>query len=867
MRRRKSFAVPSGEVATVAPTVAFANERLDDRFAQWVEFTPDAPAVQHAGTIMSYAEIDRRANRIAHRLQALGAGAEKPIGLCLERSIDLVATILAIVKAGSAYVPLDPGYPADRLAYMLENSGATILVTRGTLAENLDFSGDIVDLDVQAALIDALHDDAPLHHGTAQDTAYIIYTSGSTGRPKGVAVRHTPVALAEWARRTFPHGEMARIAFTASVCFDMSVFELWGGLCNGGLVIIKENILQPFTSNERPTMLQTVPSLARELLRPGGIPDSVRVVLVGGEVVKGDLVRQLYALPHIEQVFNMYGPTEATVWTTAQSVPRDSERDPPIGYPICGARLYVLNEDRQPTNIGDEGELYIAGPLLAAGYWNDPEKTAAAFVPDPFSLDGAPMYRTGDLVRMLPSGDIEYRQRIGEQVKLRGFRIELGEIEAALLRLPNVSTAAALVKCDDRGNDRLRGYVAVDGAFDPIAARAQLGAWLPKHMVPATVAVLPAMPLNLSGKIDRGVLRTIIDKAGDRAQEREWLLPIEDIVADTFEDVLGVHLTNADQDFFDLGGDSLLAIQVALQLEEAIGKPISPALMAHGASPRQLGAAINQIEARDEGYLTRVQPLGQAPPLFCAPDIYGRSLSYTSLARRFAPHFPIHGLAVGSHRFNPDEPLQLDVLLANWAQVIRQTQSAGPYRICGFSFGGPIACALANFMERDGDEVRLYLIDSPLLRALPPVSFMARWAWREWQRSVADVGLSGTLRGIARTRRTWLRWFFPNRRFGAGDVPNWVPGAYFETALALIGSTERYALTPFSGKTLLIRCSDQPAMSSFADADGALGWRGLLAGETETLTIDTTHYRLMQEPAVGLIAAKLAPAGHGPPGT
>lgn len=850
-----------GELDGLPETLPPAAQRLDHLFAEQLALTPDAPAVQHRGQTVTYAELDRRANRIAHRLQSLGARPDRFVGLCLERSIDLVAAMLGILKAGSGYVPLDPAYPTDRLSYMLENSGAPIMLTRGALADRLDFVGTVLDLDADAALIDAMPSEAPEHGGTPDDIAYIIYTSGSTGQPKGVATRHTPVNLARWVRETFDDGEAACVAFTASVCFDPSVLEVLCTLCNGGLVIVKENILDPFTPDERPTLLQTVPSLAREMLRAGNVPDSVRVVLCGGEALKADLIRQFYALPHMEGVHNIYGPTECTVWSTCIRVPRDlPDVDPPIGHPIAGARLYVLSADRQPVATGEEGELYIAGPQLAHSYWNDAEKTASAFVPD-FLDPEERMYRTGDLVRMLPSGEIEYRQRIGDQVKLRGFRIELGEIEAALLRLPNVAMAAALVKVDDRGNQRLRAYVSVDGAFDPVAARVELRQWLPRHMVPVSVAVLDDMPLGLSGKIDRGLLRTLPDAPGERKQERDYFLPVEDVIADIYEDLLGVHVTSADDDFFDLGGDSLLAVQAALLLEEVLAKPISPALMMHGSSPRQLAAAIDLIDARDEGYMTAVQPLGDAAPLFCTPDIFGRSLSFASLARRFAPHFPIHGLAIGPHEIGPHKPLVLDDLLDQWARVIRETQATGPYRICGFSFGGPLACALASRMERAGDEVHLYVIDSPLVRGLPPIGFMRRWAAYELRKSLKQFGLPTTLRMVARTRHDWLRWFLPNRPFDARDVPNWVPGAYHDTALALSEACERHTLTPFGGRALMIRCSEQPALSSFADADGALGWRDLLVGDVESLTVETSHYRLMRDPVVQVVAQRLLPPG------
>ena len=842
------------------PLASSAERRIENLFEHWARATPLAPAVQHRGVTLSYGDLDRRANQIAQGLQALGAGPGQLVGLCLQRSIDLIASVLGILKAGAAYLPLDPSYPADRLAYMLEDSGAQFLVTCNELTEHLKFSGKIFDLAPDTGVFKLGCDNAPSHSGTAQDLAYVIYTSGSTGRPKGVEIRHTPVALAEWMGSLLPEGVPLRVPFGGSICFDISVMEVLCTLCNGGVVIVKQNILEPFSPDERPTLLLTVPSLARELLHLHHVPESVQTIMCGGEALKNDLVRDLYALPHVERLYNAYGPTEATVTTTAALVPRvadDAEGDPCIGRPICGARVYVLDEDRQPVGPGVEGELYIAGPLLACGYRNDPERTAASFLPNPFGQEGERMYRTGDLVRVRPNGEIEYRGRLGEQIKLRGLRIELGEIETALLRLPNITAAAALVKPDEQGRDRLRAYIAVDGAFEPKEAHEKLCEWLPKYMVPASLTLLPAMPLNLSGKIDRGVLRAIVDKVEGRKNEREWLLPVEDIIADIFEDVLGVYVTTADDDFFELGGDSLLAIQVAIQLEQVLGRPIPPVLMAHGASPRQLAAAIDELPESQAEYLTDVQPLGDASALFCAPDVYGRSLSFTSLARRFTPHVPIFGLSTGPQDFGTDKKLNIEELLSQWAHVIREKQPEGPYHLCGFSFGGPIACALASLMEREGDEVMLCIIDSPLFRHLPSFGYFSRWAIREWRKSVAHLGVLDTLRAIGRTRHTWLRWFFPRKPFGRNDVANWIPKAYFKTSLALIEAVARHDLCPFGGKALLIQCREQPALSSITNEDGVFGWRGLLAGDSECITVDTTHYRLMQEPAIEGVASAL----------
>lgn len=475
--------------------------RLDALFAAQVRRTPDAVAVLHAGVSLSYAELDARAEQLARRLQRLGAGPGTLVGVCMRRTPQLVAALLGVLKTQAAYLPLDPAYPTERLDYMLADSGAAVLLTDAEVSRRLAFDGVVLDL--RAPDAGAGPATVPLRRDAPEDLAYVLYTSGSTGRPKGVMLGHTAVNLIDWARATFVAGELARVAATTSVCFDPSVFEIFAPLCLGGTVILKPNALKPFAADEQPTLLNVVPSVLAELCRMEAVPDSVRVVNVGGEPLKAALVREVYRRTQVAALFNHYGPTEATTCATVALAARDAQADPPIGRPIAGAELWVLDARGRPAAPGAIGEIHIGGPGLALGYLNRPQLTAERFVASAWGR----LYRTGDLGRWAADGQLEFLGRVDDQVKIRGVRIELGEVEAALLRLAGVANAAVVARPDALGRNRLVAFLQAPPQLTLPQVRAQLKRWAPDHMLPEQLVVLDALPLTLSGKVDRSALQ------------------------------------------------------------------------------------------------------------------------------------------------------------------------------------------------------------------------------------------------------------------------------------------------------------------------------------------------------------------------
>ncbi|HMG54696.1 MAG TPA: amino acid adenylation domain-containing protein, partial [Kofleriaceae bacterium] len=446
---------------------------IHELFEHQARRTPEATAVVFDGRDLTYRQLDARANQLAHHLRSLGVGPEVLVGLCVDRGEEMVVALLGILKAGGAYVPLDPAYPAERIAFMLEDTRAQVVVTTTELAPVLNGRAAVqVRVDADAGAIAAWPSSSPPCDARPDHLAYVIYTSGSTGRPKGVMIEHhSPVALVAWANRVFTDEEVRGVLFSTSICFDLSVFEMFVPWSRGGAVVVVQDVfgLTSPSVARRVTLVNTVPSAMAELLRLDAVPPSVRTVNLAGEPLRETLTRQIHARGTIARVVNLYGPSETTTYSTFGEA-RDG-RTPPIGRPISNTRVYVLDRDAQPVPIGVPGELVIAGAGVARGYLSRPELTAENFLPDPFGrVAGQRMYRTGDIVRWRGDGNLEFLGRPDHQVKVRGYRIELGEIEAALSEHRCVRTSTVVALDDADGGVRLVAYVVgEDGAAVTVA--------------------------------------------------------------------------------------------------------------------------------------------------------------------------------------------------------------------------------------------------------------------------------------------------------------------------------------------------------------------------------------------------------------
>ncbi|MEH2290131.1 amino acid adenylation domain-containing protein [Nostoc sp.] len=586
-------------------------------FEAQVECTPDAVAVVFEDQQLTYWELNTRANQLANYLRSLGVKPEVLVGICVERSLNMVIGLLGILKAGGAYVPLDPSYPKERLAFILEDTQAPVLLTQASLVEVMpQHKAQVVCLDTDWHLIARQSQENFFSQLTTDNLAYVIYTSGSTGTPKGVMIKHaSTVAMLDWANKTFEIEARYGVLASTSICFDLSVFEVFVPLCCGGKVILIENALYLATLPAAfgVTLINTVPSVLSQLLTNDCIPTSVKIVNVAGEPLHNQLVQELYKQDNIQQVFNLYGPSEDTTYSTYAWIHKGASNIPPIGRPIHNTQTYLLDKNLQLVPVGVPGMLYIGGAGLARGYLNKAELTADKFIPNPYAnLPGERLYQTGDQARYLPNGEIEYIGRIDNQVKIRGFRIELGEIEALISQYPTVREVVVKVHSSQVDSQQLVAYLVPtkDQTLTISKLRSFLEIKLPNYMIPATFVILEALPLTPNGKVDRKAL-----KAPDTAspEDKKLVAPrnyVETKLTEIWADVLGVEQVGIFDNFFELGGDSILAIVVITRANKANLQLAVKQLFQHQTIAELASVAVTKkVNQAEQGLITGLASL------------------------------------------------------------------------------------------------------------------------------------------------------------------------------------------------------------------------------------------------------------------
>jgi amino acid adenylation domain-containing protein len=643
-------------------------------FAEQAARTPDAVAVASGDQALTYAGLDARANRLARHLAGLGVGVETRAGICLQRGPELVVAILAVLKAGGAYVPLDPGYPPERLAFMLADAGVEVLLTQESLRPALPAAPAVrvVSVDGDRAAIERESADAVNRAVAPHGLAYVMYTSGSTGTPKGVAVEHRGIVRlvrgADYAR--FGPGETVLQA--APVSFDASTLEVWGALLNGGRLVLAPENAPSLEELGRTIATRGVTTLWLTAGLFGAMVEErlddfagVRQLLAGGDVLPVEQVRKVRARFPQLRLINGYGPTENTTFTCCHTVDARWDGGPvPIGTPISGTRVYVLDTSLRPVEAGEAGELFAGGEGVARGYLNRPAQTAERFVPDPFAPSpGTRMYRTGDRARTRADGAVEFLGRVDEQVKIRGFRIEPGEVETALARHPAVRACAVVARDDAAGGRRLVAYVVGDA--DAVSLRAHLLATLPEHMVPGVYVALPALPLTPNGKVDRAAL-----PAPDAADE-DFVAPrtpAEEALAAIWREVLAVERVSVERPFLQMGGDSLRAMRVLARVSQQFGVALPPRLLFTSGTIAQVAAA---LEAPAVG-----QEAPDAPELGRVPRVPPIPLSFQQESAWF-----LEQLAPGQLAYRTQAiirlrgPLDVPVLERSMEEMIRRHES------------------------------------------------------------------------------------------------------------------------------------------------------------------------------------------------
>jgi len=835
---------------------------LHQLFEAQVRRAPDRTAVEYEGARLTYDQLNRRANKLAHYLRRLGVGPDSLVGVSVERSLEMIVGIMAILKAGGAYVPIDPTYPNQRTAFILEDTQTPVLLTQERLRDGLPGHGArFICLDTDWPDFADEREDNPASGVTADNLAYVIYTSGSTGRPKGALITHANVVrLFEATQGWFDFNETDVWTLFHSYAFDFSVWEIWGALRYGGKLLIvpyrvsrSPEAFYELLSAEGVTALNQTPTAFTQLIRAEGALGvrelALRYVFFGGEALEAHNLRPWFER-HTDQtpkLINMYGITETTVHVTYRPITKedlDQAQGSLIGGPIPDLQLYILDQYLQPAPLGVAGEILVGGHGLARGYLNQAGLTAERFIPNPFSVEpGARLYKSGDLGRRLANGDTEYLGRIDHQVKVRGYRIEPGEIEAALIQHAAVRETAVVAKTDGAGDKRLVAYLAMEEVETTNAElRSFLAERLPEYMTPSAFVKLDALPLTPSGKVDR---RALSERELAPAQrENNYVAPrtmLELKLTYIWDELLDVRPIGVKEDFFALGGHSLLAVRLIARVQQELGVDLPLTALFQASTIERLASLLQEQEALTPwAPLVALQPHGAKPPFFCVHPVGGNVFCYADLARHLGQDQPFYGIqAVGlDGRRSPHTTIE--AMATEYIEVIREAQPTGPYYLGGWSMGGVVAFELAQQLKARGEEVALLaLLDSstPVLNDDPSADD-------------DDADVEGFEQGVARVLH----------EMGMGDVsPREVaPVQYerlFQVYKANMRASRRYAPKPYPGRVSLFRADARSVEDNEALA---AGWSDLAAGGVEVFEAPGNHYTMVIEPNVRTLAERLS---------
>jgi amino acid adenylation domain-containing protein len=844
-----------------------------------VERTPEAVAVICEGRQLSYTALNRRANQMAHRLRELGVGPEKRVAVCLERGLDMVVSLLAVLKAGGAYVPLDVKYPPARLRWMLEDSQAVVVITQERLLGNVEGCvGRLLCLEEEESVLAAAVDENPEPSARPENLAYLIYTSGSTGRPKGVAIEHASAAtLIHWARGAFAPEQLACVLASTSICFDLSIFEIFVPLSWGHRVMLVENVLRlpELAADAGVTLVNTVPSAMTELLRMGPLPSSVNTVALAGEPLSNSLVQQIYQQPGVGAVLNLYGPSEDTTYSTWAQLPKGSTGATPIGRPLANTQVFVLDEQLQPVPYGVTGQLYLGGSGLARCYLDRPDLTAERFTPNPFSpKPGARMYATGDQACWRADGNLEYLGRLDHQVKIRGFRIECGEIEALLATHPRVNEAAVVVSRQEN-DTRLLAYVVClpKSTTHGHELRQYLRDRLPEYMVPGSVVLMEQMPLTPNGKLDR---QALIAAGGNTSRPQAAFVGPRDVVEleliQIWEEFMDIRPIGIRDNFFDLGGHSLLAVRLMARIRASFGQTLP--LMALFLAPdvEQLAQRLRQCTKQEKrSPLVLIQTGSQSTPLFMVHPIGGQVLCYYELSRHLGPKQTVYGLEATASDETTGVSSSIEQMASGYVEAIQAVQPSGPYLLGGWSIGGIVAFEMAQRLRVAGHEVEfLAIIDSPAPRENKADTNAAA------SRSLASIAriyeiYTGRQLGVSEdvlnelNRAEQLDFVLAemkNKDLAPPDVDVSYLREFLQVAESNLRAKWNYVPADYSGRIILFRSQELiPGFEEDQDHESypepAWGWGQLSAEPVVVHSIPGNHVTMLNRPNVLVLARVL----------
>jgi amino acid adenylation domain-containing protein len=834
--------------------------------AERVQKSPEAIAVVCGNQQLTFQELNERANQLAHYLRQQGITKDIPVGICLKRSLELTVALLGVMKAGGACLPLDPDYPSERLAYMLEDSQARVLLTQTGLLKSLGASKpEVVHFTSDWKITAEYSRENPIEEYDPESLAYVIYTSGSTGKPRGVMLTHRGLVNHHTAAiRLYDLCASDRTLQFSSLSFDIAIEEIFPTWIAGGTVVLRTDDMPLAGSGflrwirQRAITVLDLPTaywheLVRELEESGEtLPKTLRLLIVGGEKASASAFASwLKCGGGGVRWINTYGPTEASIIATSYE-PDPSQPIPenlPIGRPIANTQLYIMDDQGRPVPEGNLGELYISGPGIARGYLGRPELTAEKFVADPFAkglcahdpfgYSSARMYKTGDLVRALSDGNIEFLGRADFQIKIRGFRVELGEIESVLEKHPGVAEAV-VVAHEVNGGKRLAGYV-IASRTKPSGLELSkfLKERLPEYMVPADFVFLESMPLTPNGKVDRRALP--LPETAQVEREEEFVAPrneLEATMARLWERVLGKRPISVRDNFFEIGGHSLAAARLTGLMEKEFGKKLILTDLLQAPTVEKLVAFVGlESPSTARSSVIALQPLGSKPAFFFVHGMGGTVLRFRDLARHMAPDQPFFGIqAPGLDGAQPCLH-SVEEMAEVYLEDLRSAQPEGPYYLGGYSLGGYVAMEMAHRLLAQGEEVRaLVLLDT----------------YAGGSQSLLDrfLALSRAQQMAYMKRRARLY----RKNFRRRIEFLFLPSAVKEVRRACAAAGDRYQIKPYPEKILLFRAGEK-GLRGLEEA--GQGWEKYAIGGLEIHELNGDHGNILNEPNVQFLAAEL----------
>lgn len=835
---------------------------IHELIEQQAHLYPDKTSVVFQDQSLTYAELNEKAENLASHLLARGVQVNTPVGLYCERSVDMVVGILGILKAGAAYLPLDPEYPAERISFMLQDSGAKLLVGQRHLLQQLLNQENLKVIPLQEASQRKKEDAPPRPQVKREHLAYIIYTSGSTGLPKGVPISHGNLIHSTTARFDFYEEDPTAFLLLSSFSFDSSVAGIFWSLCSGGkLILPPKRIEQDMDALSRVIHQHQVshtlmlPSLYGLLLAHSQKEtlQSLQVVMVAGEACAPSLVQQHFRTLPNTKLYNEYGPTEASVWCIAHRIQEKDANGVPIGKPIPNTQAYILNRRLQPVPVGVPGELYIAGSGLAKGYLNRPELNAERFIPHPFSdLPQEKMYKTGDLARFAPDGTIEFLGRADHQIKIRGHRVEPDEIAAILKGHQLVEEAIVIVRQNENegvSQNSLIAYVSGQDLSETGKLRDFLRTKLPDYMVPAAIIPLPEFPRLPNGKINRKTLPA--PAATHFTRTTEFVAPSSELecqLAEVWQEVLQQDRISVHANFFDIGGDSILSIQIVAKARQAGIQLAANQLFEH----QTISTLARSMEASDPNRQSSLVPLnarGHKPPLFCIHSGGAHVFFYQSLARHLEDDQPVYGLQPKGLAEVKNYHSSIEEMAAHYIEEIKKVQASGPYQILGTCFSNAVALEMGNQLRAAGEMVdRLFIIDSGPVHLFGDTANGKKATLRRFW----DMLKRGDLHRIK--SKIISRLTTENKQQQRFEEIN--PEEDFKEMIESMNAAyTHYNWTPYPGEIHFIRSSEfhkRPDKKYHLQQ-----WNKLAAGGLEVHVVPGHHLTLFKEPEVQGLAEKI----------